>query len=138
MIGDLYINGQDAYQQWGVNIGDKGLTALMTPAPLKERITNNSRLEHGKRILNNAPRFDSREVTLDMHLIATNTTDFLNKYQAFCDDVLASGQLTIETKYQSGVVYKMLYVSCTQYSAILNGIAKFTLKLIEPNTKDRR
>ena len=136
MTGDLYINGKDAFTYWGVNLSERGLTALMTPPSLKERITNNSRLEHGKRMLNNAPRFDSREISLDIHLIAQNCTEFFTRYNSFCEE-LATGALVIRTKYQPTVYYHTLYVSCTQYTAIIDGLAKFTLKLQEPNPNNR-
>ena len=36
MIGDLYINGQDAWITWGVNMGDGFLDAIDSFAPMKD------------------------------------------------------------------------------------------------------
>ena len=137
MTGDLFINGYDAYNRWGVSLSDGAISTLMTPAPMKERLTNDVRVEHGSRTSNRLPRKASRDVTLEIHLSARSRTDFFTKYDLFCSEVLATGQLNIVTKYQAGVTYRMLYVSCTQFTAIVNGLAKFSLKLTEPNPANR-
>lgn len=136
MSGDLFINGYDAYNTWGVSLSDGAIATLMTPAPMKERISNDVRVEHGSRTSNYLPRLASRDVTLEMHLKARNHGEFFTRYEAFCA-VLAAGSLEIRTRYQPTVVYRMLYVSCTQFSAFLNGLAKFSLKLTEPNPNNR-
>ena len=136
MSGQLYINGNDAYTTWGISLSDTAISALLTPPSLKERITNESRLEHGQRVLNDSPRKAHREVTLDMHMTAKSKAEFLTRYAAFCE-VLAAGQVNIVISQQPNVIYKMLYVSCTQYSEFHIKLAKFSLKLIEPNTNDR-
>ena len=51
MIGELFINGKDAYTTWGISMDDTSLSALMTPAPNKDLVENKSRLEHGKRVM---------------------------------------------------------------------------------------
>ena len=134
--GLLYINGNDAYTTWGISLSDTAMSALMTPPAPKDRITNESRLEHGRRVINDNPKKAAREVTLDMHMTAASSADFLTRYAAFCS-VLADGQLNITTAYQPNVTYKMLYVSCTQYSEFLFKVAKFSLRLLEPNPNDR-
>ena len=55
-MADLLINGRDAFQVWGVRMGDNFLNSLGTPIPMKEFIENKSRLEHGKQIITIAPR----------------------------------------------------------------------------------
>lgn len=44
MIGELFINGRDAYSTWGISMDDTSLSALMTPAPNKEFILNSATL----------------------------------------------------------------------------------------------
>ena len=136
MTGDLMINGYDAYTRWGVSLSDGSISALMTPAPMKERLTNDVRVEHGSRTSNQNPKLASRDVTLEMHLSASSRSDFFTKYASFCSE-LATGALNIKTIFQPSVTYRMLYVSCTQFTAFVDGLAKFSLKLTEPNPNNR-
>ena len=135
--GELYINGYDAYEQWGVSLSDTALSALMTPAPQKKFISNKSRLKDGKSIVVNNPKVDERSVSIVIHLIARSEVEFFSNYEKFCNEVLAKGYLTIETKFQQGVIYKMEYESCSQFSQFMRGIAKFPLKMTEPNPNNR-
>ena len=64
MKNELIINGKDAFETWGVNMGDGFLESLYSPAPMKGVIENKSRLEHGKRVIFNNPKKDERELTL--------------------------------------------------------------------------
>lgn len=136
MIGELYINGLDAFLTWGVGMEDKGVSALMTPAPQKEIISNTSRLEHGKRVITKNPKKDSRDVTLPMHIYADTKAEFFAKYNAFCVE-LEKGRLIIESQYIPNTSYRMDYQSCTQYAQYNGTMGIFSLKLNEPNPKDR-
>lgn len=136
MVGELYINSKDAYSTWGISLTSNSISALMTPAPNKSFIENKSRLEHGKRVITTNPKVDERNVTLELQLTAKSETEFFNRYESFCEE-LATGILNIRTKYQPTITYKMIYLSCNQLSQFMRGIGKFTLKLCEPNPKDR-
>jgi len=134
--GDLYINGKDAYSTWGITLDTSGLSALMTPAPMKEIISNSSRLEHGKRVLNVNPKKDARDVTLTFNIEAYSESNFMSRYASFCSE-LETGSLIIRTRYQSSVYYRMNYISCSQFSEFRRGVGKFVLKLNEPNPDNR-
>lgn len=109
----------------------------MTPAPMKDVVTNQSRLEHGTRYTAGyAPRIAERDITLPLHIVARSADDFLAKYAKFCE-VLAGQVLEIQIKEQPDVTYKCVYRSCTQYEEYSLGIAKFALRLTEPNPNDR-
>lgn len=136
MKKELYINGKDAYTTWGITMDNTALSELMTPPSNKAFIENESRLEHGKRVVPANPRIDARNLTLQINLTATDEAQFFERYESFCEE-LATGVLEIETKYQPGVVYKTVYQSCSQFSQFMRGIGKFTLKLVEPNPNDR-
>lgn len=136
MREELYINGKDAYSEWGISMDDTSLSALMTPAPNKELIENKSRLDHGKRIVNTNPKLDERTLTLQINLTAKDEAQFFARYALFCEE-LETGVLNIRTKYQPNVTYKTIYLSCSQFSQFMRGIGKFSLKLNEPNPKDR-
>lgn len=135
--GELKINGIDAFDAWGVSLSDTALSALMTPAPKKKFISNKSRLIDGKKIIPANPKIDERQVSIAIHLTAPNEETFFERYASFCNDVLALGYMEIETRFQEGVIYRMEYESCSQFSQFMRGIAKFTLKLTEPNPNNR-
>lgn len=136
MTGELFINGKDAYTTWGISIDNTSLSALMAPPPMKEYISCSSRLEHGSRIDASNSKLDERELTLQINLTASDENMFFSRYLSFCDE-LAKGTLEIRTKYQPNVIYRTLYLSCSQFSQFMRGIGKFSLKLIEPNPKNR-
>lgn len=137
MTGDLFINGQDAYTTWGFGLENGGVSALLTPPPLKSFVTNSSRLEHGSRVVCSNPKMDEREVTLTVHFSAESLTDFFTKYSALMT-ILKAGSVTFELpKIQEGVVYHLLYQSCSQLRQLNQGIALFTLKMLEPNPSNR-
>lgn len=135
-IGELYINGKDAYGQWGISLSDTALSALMTPPSNKDLIENKSRLEHGKRVIVNNIRLDERNLTLEIHLTAPNKDQFFARYTSFCEE-LKTGALDIKTKYQPDIVYRTTYISCQQFTQFMQGIAKFVLKINEPNPDNR-
>lgn len=138
MKGELFINGKDAYIEWGISMDTSALSALMTPAPNKDLPENKSRLEHGKRIIieSSLVKKDERNLNLTINLTAKNEDDFFLKYNSFCEE-LATGKLNINTKYQPNVMYRTIYRSCTQFTQFMRGIAHFSLKLDEPNPTDR-
>lgn len=136
MKDELFINGKDAYLTWGISMDDTSLSELMTPPSNKAFIENESRLQHGKRVVPVDPKWDQRNLTLQINLTAATETQFLARYDGVCKE-LATGVLHIKTKYQPGVVYKTIYLSCGQFSQFMRGIGKFSLKLNEPNPNDR-
>ena len=141
----------DAYDVWGVSLDETGMSRLMTPAPNKQPVNNKSELEHGKSVIY-APlnvMKDERTISLVMHLTAnrhyssshgrwlTEREDFFIKYKDFCEKVLDAGYIEMATCYIPRVVYRLLYVDCTQFSEFMLGLAKFTLSLNEPNPYNR-
>lgn len=136
MKEELYINGKDAYTTWGITMDDTALSELMTPPSNKSLIENESRLEHGKRVIISNPKIDARNLTLQINLTASNDEQFFERYNSFCKE-LATGALDIKTKYQPDVIYRTIYQSCSQFSQFMRGIGKFVLKLNEPNPNDR-
>lgn len=148
--GQLTINKKDAYEEWGISMDSSALSTLMTPAPIKSLIENDSRLEHGKEMITsitkknsngdsvevNTIKVDSRDITLTFNIRSKDETGFLEQYAKFCK-VLENGKLDIETSFQKGVIYHMIYQSCQQFSEFRLGLGKFVLKLTEPNPKNR-
>lgn len=136
MKGKLYINGKDAYTEWGVFLLDTGVSALMTPPSAKDAVSNSSRLQDGSRTYTGNPRVAERSVSIPFGMTATTADKFLANYAAFCEE-LAAGTLTLRTSYQPDTHYRFIYDSCTQFSQYQMGLAKFTLKLTEPDPTNR-
>lgn len=136
MIGELFINNQDAYLNWGISMDDTSLSTLMTPAANKQIIENKSRLEHGKRVDTSNIKLDERTMTIQINLTASDKAEFFKRYDSFCKE-LANGKLDIKTRHQPDVVYRTIYQSCSQFSQFMYGIAKFSLKLVEYNPANR-
>lgn len=135
--GQLYINGMDAYTTWGIFLEETALSALMTPAPNKEFISNKYRSKDGKSVIKHNPRLDERDITLPFNMTAKDADTFMANYAKFCEEVLAKGELVIRTRFQPNVLYRCIYLSCTQFSQFIQEMAKFSLKLNEPDPSDR-
>lgn len=145
----------DMYDGYGVSLSEKSLSLLMTPAPNKDAIENKSRLEHGKRVVRKHKyvKKDERNVDLEMHVTATNKTEFWRRYNGFCQDWLDWGFFDIAVShfksdagapvtvggidYGTLSVFRMTYKSCTQFSEFQQQMAKYTLRLNEPDPSNR-
>lgn len=137
MTGDVFINGLDAFSNWGINFEDGALSALMCPAPMKSFIQSKRRLQHGKTVVNKEPRYDERDISLPFHLLAKTKEEFLTKFSGFCSSVLANGAFTVTTRYQTGVMYRLQYLSCSQFTQYEQEKAIFVLKVCEPDPTNR-
>lgn len=139
MVGEVFINGEDAQEVYGVIFGSESFTTLLTPPPVKAYIENKSALSHGKQVLNDEvtpPKLDERDIQLTFFLRANSMEQFLTRYAAFTA-VLQAGRIDIRTKYQPKVTYRCNYISCAQFSQFNGRLAKFVLKLNEPNPNNR-
>lgn len=108
MTGELYINGKDAWFEWGVNMGEGFLDALDAFVPMKDYIENESRLEHGKRILVVNPRMDSRELTLHFTIKGSNEADYRTKRKAF-ESELQKGYVDVSVPALGDEVFHLIY-----------------------------
>ena len=138
MTGDLFINNKDAWTTWGVNMGNGFLDALDSFLPMKDYIENDSRLEHGKRMITTGAKVDSREVTLEFTITGSSETDYRTKKKAFQQE-LQAGAFTLKVPALGTQVYKMVYTG----KSISYGLSRnrqfghFTMKATEPNPMDR-
>lgn len=131
----LYINGENAASRYGAYLDSSGLAALMTPPPLKDYIENDSALEDGVAI-GGSPMMDKRSISLTLYLKANSDAQFLQRYADLCA-LFKNRAINISTSFQDGVVYRCRYQSCTQFSQFNGRMAKFALKLVEPNPNNR-
>lgn len=136
MTGDLYINGKDAYLEWGMSLDDTAVSTLMKPAPNKPYIENKSRLEHGKRVSTKNAKKAERTISLGINFTAANEEQFLSRYDAFCTE-MEKGDVEIKTIHKPNTVYRTVYKDCSQYSQFVRRLAKCILMLEEPNPHNR-
>lgn len=130
------------YTEFGASLSNGALSALLAWPEVKERISNESRLEDGKRIDNTAPvHYQSRTITLEMHIIASSFDDFLTKERAFMhflSDDPKGIRLELYGVYgltfDNRLVFNLKYLSCTQYGVYNGTLGKFAVRFIEPST----
>lgn len=134
--GELFINSKDAYEEYGLSLSDGALSALMTPAPNKSLIESAYRKLPGKKVIPKDVVQDSREMNLEVHITAPDRSTFYQRYGDFCNE-LKKGVLEIRTSFQPTVYYRCIYLSCTQFSQFVQQMAKFSLKLSEPDPTNR-
>ena len=138
MTGQLFINNKDAWTTWGVRMDEGFLSALDAPLSMKEYIENDSRLEHGKRMITASPKVDSRDITLGFTITGTSESDYRTKKAAFLAE-LQQGAFTVKVPALGTQVYKMVYTG----KSISYGLSRnrqfghFTMKATEPNPMDR-
>lgn len=114
MLGDLYINSQDAWGQWKVAMGDGFIENLLVPAGNKEFIENESRLENGKRVITTNPKVASRDVTLTFNIHGDTTTEYLSNYAAFVA-VLQTGAVKIRVP-AINMTFNLIYKKSTSFN----------------------
>ena len=136
MKGELFINGKDAFLTWGIYLDSAGLSALLTPAPNKEPVTDSSRIRNGVDVISSDPKKDSREVNLPINLSANSRGDFFLKYASFCEE-LDKEVITINVSYLPSTYFKFRYRNCQQFSEFKLEVAQFILRLTEYNPADR-
>lgn len=130
------INGNNSREKWGIVFDSSSISALMTPPALKAYIENTSRIENGKRVIIGDTKIEARNITLTLSLIARNETEFFSRYNSFCNE-MQKGKMDIELSILPKTVFKCIYVSCSQFTQFNNRLAKFSLRIEEPNPKDR-
>lgn len=138
MTGDLFINGKDAWSTWGVRMGDGFLDVIDGFNQMKDYIEDESRLEHGKRIITENAKVASREITLQFTIEGDTEGDYRTKKKAFQSE-LEKGAVNIKIPALGSEVYKMVYLgkSISYGLSIDRRFGKISSKFCEPNPMDR-
>ena len=138
MTGDLFINGMDAWVMWGVSMGDGFLDAIDGFNEMKDYIEDESRLEHGKRVITDNAKVASREITLQFTIEGSSKSDYRAKKKAFQTE-LEKGMVTIKIPLLGSEVYKLVYLGkSVSYGLSLDRcFGKVSSRFEEPNPMDR-
>ena len=138
MKGELFINEKDAWTEWGVNMGEGFIDAIDSFAPMKDYIENDSRLEHGKRVLISNPRVASRELTLHFTIKGNSEADYRTKRKAF-ETELQKVKIDIRVPVLGDDVYHLIYLGKSVSYALSRSrtISTMSSKFEEPNPMNR-
>ena len=126
-------NLTDLWEAWGVGLENGALDALMSFRPNKEPITNKNVTAQGAVVVCGAGLVDERTVNVPFHIVASNKEDFLTKRNGFYQ-AIKNGKIILHIEKPVNATYAMYYISCSQYTQFLSGVAKFILTMYEPNT----
>ena len=135
MTPELTINGTDALREWGVRLTGESLQNLMKPLDIKDRVSSTSRLEDGDRYIVETPRIKAREVQVEFSVEGRTREEFIARFDKFCN-TLQEGVVTLSTRYQQNVRYRLLFTSCTSFYT-RRTLCKMAVKFIEPNPRNR-
>ena len=136
MLGDLYINSQDAWGTWKVAMGNGFIENLLVPAGLKEFIENESRLENGKRVITTSPKVSSRDVTLTFNIHGDSTSEYLSNYASFVA-VLQSGTVRIRVP-SINMTFNLIYKKSSSFNISRARMdSSLAVKFEEPDPTNR-
>lgn len=137
-MSDLIINGKDAYQTWGVRMGDGFLDAIGASSPMKDFIESKSRLEHGKKVITTNPKIDEREITLTFTIKGSSQPDYQAKKKAFFEE-LYKGKVDIQVPANGIEIYHLIYLgkSIAYAQSLDRTFGKISSKFCEPNPAER-
>jgi len=134
---DLLINGSDAYETYGIRMGDDFIDSLNAFPTMKAYVENTSRLENGKRVVVSDPKVSEGSVSLIFILEGKTQADFKAKKAAF-KAALEKGYVTIQVPKDSDDVYHLIYKKGTSYAQNpQRTFCKVACTFDEPSPKDR-
>lgn len=125
MTGQLYIDGKDAYLEWGVGMDEDGMKQLVQWAAFKKVDSTNWPEDDGEEFDLSAPVLDTRNVNIEMYITAAGVfEDFLQ--------TLADGGAYHTFDYKPlGRAYTLRYLQCSAFKYIGGTIATFTLQFAD-------
>ncbi len=137
MTEQLYINGQDARQTWGIVLEQGALDALLAPAPMKPFIENKSPQDNGKVTYPKNPRVDERDISLPIVILSPGNASFVARYHSFVAE-LQKGVFRFRV-IRDGIdmTFNFTYLNCQQFNSLGMRSGKFLLRMNEPNPANR-
>lgn len=145
MKGQAFIKLVDEADTNYVDLDNYGITlvrgwreALLTPASVKDFVTNDNRLSHGVSVLAKPKytKIDKRDISISFFLEGSNESDYLQKYEDFLNKIAYNGQFCLKVPCLKKV-FKLVYSSCSKYGDYGLKKSNFTLKLTEHNPNNR-
>ena len=136
MRENLKINGLESYANYKVVMGKGFIDAIEAPCALKDYIENDSRLEHGTRVIVNN-KLAKRAVTLMFNIHGVTEVEYLANKKAF-ENLMYAGRVIFQIIGRNEI-YKMVYTGkSVTYKHSYNGkFGTVSMQFIEPNPADR-
>lgn len=129
------INGK-ALSVFGAYLMSGAIEALLTPAPIKKPIENDSPIADGKAILwGNRAYIDERSVSISIFINGASQSDYLTKYEAFVAE-LQKGEVVLYVPIISKT-FRLIYDGCSKYGDYGIQRGKFVVKFRESNPANR-
>lgn len=138
MIGDLLINGSDAYAK-GIAMGNDFLGNILSPSSLKSFVENDDPTKNGKEVIYpQTPKLASRDLTLTFTIFGNTATEHLTNYKNFIA-LLQKGEISLSIPALGTEVYHLTYVGDSgSYMIEADRLAsRLTVRFNEPNPADR-
>lgn len=136
MLGDLYINGNDAWGTYRVAMGEGFIQTLLTPAGNKDFIENESRLENGKRVVFNNPKVASRDLTLTFNIHGDTQEEYMLNYKAFVA-VLQQGKVVLRVP-DLDMTFTLVHKRSSSFALDRNMLnSRLSVKFEEPDPTSR-
>ncbi len=136
MLGDLYINGNDAWGTYRVAMGEGFIQTLLTPAGNKDFIENESRLENGKRVVFNNPKVASRDLTLTFNIHGDTQEEYMLNYKAFVT-VLQQGKVVLRVP-DLDMTFTLVHKRSSSFALDRNRLnSRLSVKFEEPDPTSR-
>lgn len=139
---NLYINGYDAMETWGVFLEDESLEKLLSGDTMKEYTKNQSRSIDGVHVSIKNPRLEERGVTVVFCFIESDV-NFLTRYDTFLG-MLKNGKVVDGKIYPTelkipeiGKTYRLIYEGSTSLVQRKLKIGKVAVRFLEPNPANR-
>ncbi len=133
----------DAWETYGVSMGDGFVDALLSPAPLKDMVESDCRLLDGKTVITASARVGSRDVTLPFTILGvadgtlTAAESFAERRAAFTSR-LQEGAVTLRVPALGDEAYSLVYKKSASYGQNrARTICTLSVKFDEPNPADR-
>lgn len=131
---DEYI---DIYTEYGVSFLKGSYIELLKRSSSKGYVKNESRLQHGTRMVAKAKyaHYTEKKFSVSIIMEACCMQHFVERFEGF-QDLISQGlfYLKIPSRYR---VFKLVYSDLKVKQEYRNEKAIFTLELIEPNPYDR-
>ena len=129
------INGKNL-STFGAYLMSGAIEALLTPAPIKKPIENDSPIADGKSILwGNRAYIDERSVSISIFIDGASQSDYLAKYEAFISE-LQKGEVVLNIP-TINKKFRLIYDGCSKYGDYGIKKGKFVIKYREPNPANR-
>lgn len=123
---------------FGITLVKGWREALLTPAPVKDYVINDSRLEHGQSVIatQKYAKKDKRDISITFFLEGKTEEEYLQRYEDFLNKIAYSGEFCLKVP-QLKRIFKLVYSQCSQFGDYGLKRGKFVLKLTEYNPDDR-